>query len=108
VIKRIILLGLFSTLLITASINPVVASDLAPSVAILDSSVDGNIVEIKKNLLHEVCILEWSVCPNGRYFLEGPALPFCQLNMAYLAPLIMGHKWLQSPSRRIQVSLLYL
>jgi len=76
VIKRIILLGLFSTLLITASINPVVASDLAPSVAILDSSVDGNIVEIKKNLLHEVCILEWSVCPNGRYFLEGPGSAF--------------------------------
>ena len=75
-IKRIILLGLFSTLLITASINPVVASDLAPSVAILDSSVDGNIVEIKKNLLHEVCILEWSVCPNGRYFLEGPGSAF--------------------------------
>lgn len=76
VIKRIILLGLFSTLLITASINPVVASDLAPSVAILDSSVDGNIVEIKENLLHEVCILEWSVCPNGRYFLEGPGSAF--------------------------------
>ena len=75
-IKRIILLGLFSTLLITASINPVVASDLAPSVAILDSSVDGNIVEIKENLLHEVCILEWSVCPNGRYFLEGPGSAF--------------------------------
>ena len=75
-IKRIILLGLFSTLLITSSINPVVASDLAPSVAILDSSVDGNIVEIKKNLLHEVCILEWSVCPNGRYFLEGPGSAF--------------------------------
>ena len=76
VIKRIILLGLFSTLLITSSINPVVASDLAPSVAILDSSVDGNIVEIKENLLHEVCILEWSVCPNGRYFLEGPGSAF--------------------------------
>jgi hypothetical protein len=39
VIKRIVLPGLLSTLLITLPSNPVVASELAPSVAILDTSV---------------------------------------------------------------------
>lgn len=76
-IKRGLFLGLISTLVISPGLSPASASDLAPSVAILDTSVDSKIIEVEQNLLHEVCILEWSVCPNGRDFLEGP-------NSAYL------------------------
>ena len=75
-IKRRFFLGLITTLVLSCVSNPASASDLAPSVAILDTAVDSNIVEIKMNLLHEVCILEWSVCPNGRYFLEVPGSAF--------------------------------
>ena len=75
-IKGRFFLGLITTLVLSCASNPASASDLAPSVAILDTAVDSNIVEIKMNLLHEVCILEWSVCPNGRYFLEGPGSAF--------------------------------
>ncbi len=70
-IKKRLFLGLISTFLFSSVISPASSSDLAPSVAILDTSVDSKIIEIKQNLLHEVCILEWSVCPNSRNFQEG-------------------------------------
>ena len=43
-----------------------------PTLAILDTGLDTSIPSIKSKLLHEVCILEWTTCPNGKSFMEGP------------------------------------
>jgi len=43
-----------------------------PSLAILDTGLDTSIPSIKEKLIYEVCILEWTTCPNGQSFMEGP------------------------------------
>lgn len=42
-----------------------------PTLAILDTALDTSIPSIKSKLIHEVCILEWTTCPNGQSFMEG-------------------------------------
>lgn len=42
-----------------------------PTLAILDTAIDNTIPAIKAKLIYEVCILEWTTCPNGRSFMEG-------------------------------------
>ena len=41
---------------------------IAPSVAIIDSGVN---TALFPNIVTEVCILEWSMCPNGKPQMEG-------------------------------------
>lgn len=43
-----------------------------PTLAILDTALDTSIPSIKEKLVYEVCILEWTTCPNGQSFMEGP------------------------------------
>jgi hypothetical protein len=43
-----------------------------PTLAILDTALDTSIPSIKSKLIHEVCILDWTTCPNGKSFMEGP------------------------------------
>jgi hypothetical protein len=43
-----------------------------PTLAILDTALDTSITSIKEKLVYEVCILEWTTCPNGKSFMEGP------------------------------------
>lgn len=43
-----------------------------PTLAILDTSLDTSIPEIKSRLIGEVCILDWKSCANGSNFMEGP------------------------------------
>lgn len=56
--------SLFSTITTLAS-SP-------PTMVIMDTALDISIPEIRNNLVHEVCLLEWNACPNGREFMEGP------------------------------------
>lgn len=43
-----------------------------PTLAILDTGLDTSVPSIKEKLIYEVCILEWTTCPNGQSFMEGP------------------------------------
>ncbi len=43
-----------------------------PTLAILDTAVDTSIPSFKDKIVYEVCILEWTTCPNGTSFMEGP------------------------------------
>jgi hypothetical protein len=43
-----------------------------PTIAILDTALDTNVATIQGRIAHEVCILEWNSCPNGKNFMEGP------------------------------------
>ena len=47
-------------------------SVLTPTVAILDTGIDMTLPIFKDRVVQEVCILDWSTCPNGSSFMEGP------------------------------------
>jgi len=59
--------------------------DSKPSLAIIDTAVDTSIPEFAGKIIYEVCFIEWSTCPNGKTFMEGPGsagmpLKFMQVN----------------------------
>ena len=43
-----------------------------PTLAILDTGLDTSLPIFNGKILHEVCIIGWSTCPNGSGFQEGP------------------------------------
>jgi len=43
-----------------------------PTLAILDTALDTSLPIFKDRVVHEVCILDWNTCPNGKNFMEGP------------------------------------
>jgi hypothetical protein len=47
-------------------------TDSKPSVAILDTAIDTSLPAFQGKIIQEVCILEWTTCPNGASFMEGP------------------------------------
>ena len=65
------------TLLIFAMFTSVVlvpAQATVPqkSLVIIDTGFDTSLPLISDAVIYEVCILSWSLCPNGRTFQEGP------------------------------------
>ena len=47
-------------------------TDSTPAVAILDTAIDTSLPAFQGKIIQEVCILEWTTCPNGQSFMEGP------------------------------------
>jgi hypothetical protein len=65
------------TLLIFAMFTSVVlvpaqATTPQKSLVIIDTGFDTSLPVISEAVIYEVCILSWSLCPNGRTFQEGP------------------------------------
>jgi hypothetical protein len=48
------------------------ANQLPSTVAILDTALDTSLPIFKDKIAYEVCVLEWTSCPNGQKFMEGP------------------------------------
>ena len=49
------------------------AEEVKPAtLAIIDTAVNSNQLEIKNNIVYEVCILDWPTCPNKTPYQEGP------------------------------------
>jgi len=70
-----ILLGLVALTLVipsTSHANVKNRTVSVPTLAILDTGLDTSVPSIKDKLVYEVCILEWTTCPNGQSFMEGP------------------------------------
>ena len=40
-----------------------------PAVAILDTAIDTSLPAFQGKIIQEVCILEWTTCPNGKSFM---------------------------------------
>lgn len=75
--KKIIAALIALTLLTPATSHALTASlknntQAVPTLAILDTAVDTSIPLFKGKIIYEVCILEWTTCPNGTNFMEGP------------------------------------
>ena len=43
-----------------------------PTIAILDTAIDTSLPIFKDRVVYEVCIVQWSSCPNGMSLMEGP------------------------------------
>ena len=41
------------------------------TLVIVDTALNSDKEEFSKNIIYEVCILEWATCPNGTKFMEG-------------------------------------
>jgi hypothetical protein len=54
--------------------------DSKPSLAIIDTAVDMSIPEFAGKIVYEVCLIEWSTCPNGKSSMEGPGSAGMPLN----------------------------
>ena len=44
--------------------------------AIIDTPVNASLPELKNNIVHEVCVLDWKTCPNGTQLQEGAGSAF--------------------------------
>jgi subtilisin family serine protease len=70
-----LIIALTSLILIvpTASHAALKSSTVAtPTLAILDTALDSTIPQFQGKIAHEVCIIKWKSCPNGKEFMEGP------------------------------------
>lgn len=54
--------------------------DSSPALAIIDTAVDTSIPEFAGKIVYEACFIEWSTCPNGKTFMEGPGSAGMPLN----------------------------
>lgn len=59
-------------------------TDSTPSVAILDTAIDTSLPAFQGKIIQEVCILEWTTCPNGKSFMEGPGAASMPSNLINL------------------------
>jgi hypothetical protein len=52
-----------------------------PTIAILDTALDSSIPAFQGKIAHEVCIIKWMTCPNGKAFMEGPGSASLPMNI---------------------------
>jgi hypothetical protein len=52
-------------------IQPVIANENSGTLVIVDTALNSDKEEFSKNIIYEVCILEWATCPNGTKFMDG-------------------------------------
>jgi hypothetical protein len=43
-----------------------------PTLVIIDTALDNKVNVFPGKIAHEVCLLDWNSCPNGKSFMEGP------------------------------------
>jgi hypothetical protein len=71
---------LITTLLTLTLLTPTVANaalknqtvSTPASIAILDTAIDSSLPIFKDKIVQEVCLIDWTTCPNGKSFMEGP------------------------------------
>jgi hypothetical protein len=80
--KLIIALTSLIVLIPTASHAALKSSTTAvPTIAILDTALDSSIPAFQGKIAHEVCIIKWMTCPNGKAFMEGPGSASLPMNI---------------------------
>ena len=66
------IIALFIAALSTSLILPAEGNTPQKSLVIIDTGFDTALPVISEAVIFEVCILSYSLCPNGRTFQEGP------------------------------------
>jgi hypothetical protein len=70
----------FSIMFSGQLLSPAEAAQV-PTIAILDTAIDTSLPEFQGKILQEVCILQWTTCPNGQTFMEGPGAASMPANL---------------------------
>ena len=68
------------------------------SLVVIDTALNSDQSDIAANIIYEVCILDWSVCPNGQNFMEGKG-------SAYLSPRFMSDNGFNHGSQMVAAAL---
>lgn len=69
-IIAVLTLSLLSPLTAHAALKN--TTEALPAVAILDTAIDTTLPSLQGKIIQEVCYIEWTTCPNGKSFMEGP------------------------------------
>ena len=77
------LIALITLITLIAPIKAI-AAEPAPTIAILDTAIDTSLPEFKDKVVQEVCILDWTTCPNGLSYMEGPGAATMPSNLINL------------------------
>jgi hypothetical protein len=81
--KKLITIVLTTTLLITGLSSSKAVDTQPATLAIIDTALDTTLPEFRGKIVHEVCVLDWNSCPNGKNFMEGPGaalMPLTQMS----------------------------
>jgi len=71
-VKKIVLAVIaFTLLLFLVSDSPANATESKKRIAIIDSGIDSTHSILQGKIVHEVCLLDFPVCPNGQKTMEG-------------------------------------
>lgn len=65
---------------------------------VIDTALNSDQIDISSSIEYEVCILDWSVCPNGQNFMEGKG-------SAYLAPRFISSNGFNHGSQMVSAAL---
>jgi hypothetical protein len=68
---RYVSLLLTTALVVTQFSVPPAQADQIRTLVIADTAIDSSMNEFSENIIQEVCIVDYSVCPNGTNFMEG-------------------------------------
>jgi hypothetical protein len=80
--KLIIALTSLVVLIPTASHAALKSSTTTvPTLAIIDTALDSTVPAFQGKIAHEVCIIKWKSCPNGKEFMEGPGSTSLPMNL---------------------------
>ena len=56
----------------------------APAIAVLDTAIDDTLPIFAGKIVDEVCMVDWTTCPNGKSFMEGPGAATMPANLINL------------------------
>jgi hypothetical protein len=96
-VKRFSIAALCLVFLIAPS-NPASAQLQEESLVVIDTALNSDQADIAANIKYEVCILDWSACPNGQSFMEGKG-------SAYLSPRFMSSNGFNHGSQMVSAAL---
>ena len=79
-------------------------ASFGPTLVIADTALDSTTAEFSKNIVLELCILEWSTCPNGDKFMQGKGSANLPAGQYSTMVLTMARKWCQQQLELILIS----
>jgi len=68
----LVIAGLITSVLGTGTSYANELSNTEPTIVVIDSGHDPANSFVAGNIVHEVCVISFNLCPNGKSFMEGP------------------------------------
>ncbi len=67
-----------------ADVTPTSTPSSTPTIAVLDTAIDDSLPIFAGKIVDEVCIVDWTSCPNGKSFMEGSGAATMPTNLITL------------------------